>query len=175
MLDLPPMTDVLEPGVRLLLVGINPGRRSAELDRHFAGPGNRFWPALSASGLLPEPFGFDDQHRLTGVGIGITNLAARPTATAAEVTAAELREGGAIVAAKAEQLGVAVVAVLGLTAYRIAFGRPKAVRGPQAEHPGWWLLDNPSGLNAHAQVPTLAAQLAAAGAAAGLPVRPPAA
>lgn len=172
MLDLSAMTDVGGPSVRLLLVGINPGRCSAELDRHFAGPGNRFWPALSASGLLPEPFGFPDQHRLPGLGIGITNLVSRPTATAAEVTAAELREGGAVVVAKAERLSAAVVAVLGLTAYRIAFGNPKAQRGPQADHPGWWLLDNPSGLNAHAQVPVLAAQLAEAGRAAGLAVRP---
>lgn len=164
--------DVIGPSVRLLLVGINPGRRSAELNRHFAGPGNRFWPALSASGLLPRPFAPSDQDELPDHGIGITNLVPRATATAAEVAAEELRSGAARLGEKTRGWGIDVVAVLGVTAYRTAFSRPRAARGRQPDRPGWWLLDNPSGLNAHAQVPELARQFAAAGAAAGLPAGP---
>ncbi|WP_370328169.1 mismatch-specific DNA-glycosylase [Euzebya sp.] len=160
--------DVLSPDVRLLLVGINPGRRSAELNRHFAGPGNRFWPALSASGLVPGPIGPAEQHELPAHGIGITNLVARATATAAEVTREELRAGGAALVERIAWTDVRVVAVLGVTAYRVAFAAPRAARGPQPDRPGWWLMDNPSGLNAHAQVPELARQIAAAGRAAGL-------
>lgn len=168
-LALNPIDDVIGPDLRLLLVGINPGVRSAQVNRHFARPGNRFWPALSASGLLPRPFGPEDQHLLPDVGIGITNLAPRPSARADEVTAEELRAGAQTLIAKVAALGGPTVAVLGVTAYRIAFRTPRAQRGPQPDRPGWWLLDNPSGLNSHAQIPGVAAQLAAVGAAAGLP------
>ncbi|CAN5289935.1 G/U mismatch-specific DNA glycosylase [soil metagenome] len=166
---LAPIDDVTGPAVRLLLVGINPGRRSAELNRHFAGPGNRFWPALSASGLLPRPFGPADQHLLPALGIGITNLVARPSARAEEVTTSELREGARRLAGVVADLGDPVVAVLGVTTYRVAFRRPGAARGEQPDRPGWWLLDNPSGLNARAQIPQLARMMAEAGGAAGLP------
>ncbi|MBW3602188.1 MAG: mismatch-specific DNA-glycosylase [Actinobacteria bacterium] len=162
--------DVLDHRVRLLLVGINPGRRSAERNRHFAGPGNRFWPALSASGLLARPFGPDDQHLLPAHGLGITNLVARPTSRAAEVTAAELHAGAARLRQLVADLGIPAVAVLGVDAYRTAFERPDATRGQQPDDPRWWLLDNPSGLNAHASVAGLADAFAAAGAAAGLPL-----
>lgn len=168
--DLEPVDDVLGPHVRLLLVGINPSIKTSLTGLHFAHPGNRFWPALSASGLLPHPMGPADQHHLPGHGIGITNLVGRPTATAAEVTRAELRAGGAQLTARATAEGIPVVAVLGITAYRIAFATPRAVRGRQPDRPGWWVLDNPSGLNAHAQVAEVARQLAAAGRAAGLPL-----
>jgi double-stranded uracil-DNA glycosylase len=170
--ELRPVDDVLGPRVRLLLVGINPSVMTSKTGLHFARPGNRFWPALSASGLLSRPLGPEDQHLLPDLGIGITNLAPRPSARADEVTAEELRAGGAALAARVDALGHPMVAVLGVTAYRIAFGAPRAVRVEQPDRPGWWLLDNPSGLNAHAQIPDLAAAFAAVGRAAGLPLHP---
>lgn len=169
--DLPNLDDVIGPGLRLLLVGINPSVLSARRNRHFARPGNRFWPALSASGLLPRPFGPDDQHLLPAHGIGITNLVARPTVRADEVTAEELHAGAEALVTTVHALGDPVVGVLGVTAYRIAFREPRASRGPQPGRPAWWVLDNPSGLNSRAQIPVVAAQLAEVGAAAGLPDR----
>lgn len=168
-----PIDDVLpadDADLRLLVCGINPGVASARTNRHYAGPGNRFWPALSASGLVPHPVGPEDQHLLPGWGIGMTNLVARPSARAAEVTREELRAGGRRLLAFVAEHRPAVTAVLGVTTFRIAFGQPRAQRGPQPDRPDLWLLDNPSGLNAHATVPVLAAALAAAGHAAGLSV-----
>ena len=171
MSELNPIDDLVQPGIRLLLVGINPGVRSAELNQHFARPGNRFWPALHAAGITPRLLRPGEQHELLSMGVGITNLAARPSATAAEVTAEELREG----ALRLEQLVARhrprVVAVLGLTAYRTAFARPKATAGPQPEPLGpaqLWVLPNPSGLNAHTKPADHAAGLRAAAIAAGL-------
>lgn len=166
-----PITDVVAPGLRLLLVGINPGVRSAETGRHFARPGNRFWPALHAAGITPRLFSPDEQDLLPGLGVGITNLVARPSATAAEVTAAELRAGAERLEMLARRLEPRVVAVLGLTAYRTAFGRPRAASGPQAEALGpaqLWVLPNPSGLNAHTKPAAHAEGLGAAATAAGL-------
>jgi double-stranded uracil-DNA glycosylase len=140
---------VVGPGVRLLLVGINPGRRSAELGQHFAGPSNRFWPALHAAGLTPHRLDPSDQWELPGLGIGITNLVARASATAAEINPAELRAGGADLVDKVATWRPRVVAVLGVTAYRTAFGLPDARLGHQGG--AWWVLPNPSGLNAHAR------------------------
>jgi double-stranded uracil-DNA glycosylase len=173
---LPPIADVLGPAVRLLLVGINPGVRSAQRNRHFAGPSNRFWPALHAAGITPELLGPDRQDELVGLGVGITNLAARPSARADELSSDELREGARVLEQKVAELGPAVVAVLGLTAYRIAFARPRATSGRQAERLGaaeLWVLPNPSGLNAHAKPADHAAGLRAVAKAAGLTVTPP--
>lgn len=164
-----PIDDVLGPDVRLLVCGINPGTRSAQSNRHYAGPGNRFWPALSASGLLPHPVGPEDQHLLPGWGIGLTNLVPRPSPRATDVSADELRAGAERLAVLVRQLGNPVVAVLGVTTFRVAFGRPDARRGPQPDIEGFWLLDNPSGLNGRATVPRMAAALAEVGDAAGLP------
>ena len=166
-----PITDVVAPGLRLLLVGINPGVRSAETGRHFARPGNRFWPALYAAGITPRLFSPDEQDLLLGLGVGITNLVARPSATAAEVTSAELRAGAGRLETLARRLRPRVVAILGLTAYRTAFGRPRAASGPQAEALGpaqLWVLPNPSGLNAHTTPSAHAEGLRAAATAAGL-------
>lgn len=166
---LQPIDDVWDPRVRLLLVGINPGRASARRNRHFAGPGNRFWPALAAAGLVEPGIGPDQQHRLPACGVGITNLVERPSATAAEITRDELRAGGRRLLEKVERWRPQAVVVLGVTAYRAAFDAPSCPRGPIQERPGWWLADNPSGLNAHASVDSLARMLARAGARAGLP------
>ncbi len=156
--DLQAIGDVVGPQLRLLLVGINPGVRSAEVGAHFAHPANRFWPALRAAGITPEVWGPDRQMELLRLGVGITNLVARPSARADEVTAEELRRGAADLTRKVEALEPRVVAVLGLTAYRTAFGRPRASIGPQPEPIGQarlWLLPNPSGLNAHYQIDDL--------------------
>ena len=168
--------DLWGPLVRLVLVGINPGRRSGALRRHFAGPGNRFWPALRAAGLVPPDVGVFSQHLLPDLGIGVTNVVPRTTATAAELRLDEVRAGGAALLPKLALWRPRVVAVLGVTAYRAAFGVPRAHTGPQeAVPPGadpsgarWWVLPNPSGLNAHARPEDHAAGLRAAALAAGL-------
>lgn len=161
------------PGTALLLVGINPGRASAAARAHFAGPGNRFWPALAAAGLTDAGWGPSEQGRLVERGVGITNLVARATARADELTIAELRAGGRRLLDSVGLRRPVVVAVLGITAYRRAFDRPDAIRGEQPDQVAgarWWVLDNPSGLNAHARIDQLAAELAAAARAAGLAV-----
>jgi TDG/mug DNA glycosylase family protein len=155
------LPDVLPaPGepFRVLFTGINPGLYSAATGWHFARPGNRFWPALHASGFTPTQLKPSKQQELTRYGLGITNVAPRATAQAAELTTAELREGGARLLALAEAISPRFVAIAGVTAYRIAFGRPKASIGPQAESLGparLWILPNPSGLNASWQLPRL--------------------
>ena len=167
-----PVPDIVGTGTRLLLVGINPGLRSAALGQHFAGRSNRFWPALTAAGLTPVGFGPADQERLPALGLGITNLVARATARADQITAEELRVGATRLRELLDRWTPQVVAVLGVTAYRTAFRRPKATLGPQdatGKGPSWWVLHNPSGLNAHAQLADHAAGLRAAAAAAGLP------
>jgi TDG/mug DNA glycosylase family protein len=169
--DLEPIGDVVAPGLRLLLVGINPGVRSAQLGTHFAHPANRFWPALHAAGITPEVWGAERQTELLRLGVGITNLVPRPSARADEVTADELREGAAQLTRKVDALTPRVVAVLGVTAYRAAFRRPRAVIGPQPEPIGpaqLWLLPNPSGLNAHARPADHARGLRAVAEAAGV-------
>jgi double-stranded uracil-DNA glycosylase len=143
---------ILGPSLRVLFVGINPSLRSAEVGHHFARPGNRFWPTLFAAGFTPRLLRPDEDAELPSHGIGVTNIAARPTRAAAELSRAELRAGAveldAVVRAHAPRL----VAVVGLTAYRTAFDRPKAGWALQPEEIGGrpvWVLPNPSGLNAH--------------------------
>lgn len=171
------LSDVLGPGLRLLLVGINPGRRSAELGQHFAGHGNRFWPALHDAGLVPERLGPADQERLPSFGVGLTNLVARPSARANELTTAELRAGAVALRRQAREWCPVVVAVLGITAYRRAFDEPGARLGLQVHGATptsqWWVLPNPSGLNAHAKPADHAAWLQAVARAAGLHVVAP--
>lgn len=146
--------DVLpEPGepLRVLFSGINPSLYSAATGHHFARPGNRFWPALHRSGFTPRQLDPSEQDELAKYGLGITNVAPRATAQAAELSAAELRDGGARLLALAEERRPRFVAIAGVTAYRAAFGRPRAAIGPQDESLGparLWILPNPSGLNA---------------------------
>ncbi|HVM12790.1 MAG TPA: mismatch-specific DNA-glycosylase [Egibacteraceae bacterium] len=168
-----PLPDITGPGMRLLLVGINPGRRSAALGRHFAGHGNRFWPALYDAGITPEPFGPADQTRLPALGVGLTNIVERETATAKELSPTELRAGGQRLVRMVGVWGPAVVAVLGVTAYRLAFDDPRAALGRRPHTGGdasWWVLPNPSGLNAHAKPADHARWLRTVAVAAGLPV-----
>lgn len=144
--------DVSGPGLRVLFCGINPGLWSGATGHHFARPGNRFWPALHRSGFTGRQYRPDEQQELLALGLGITNVAPRTTAKADELTAEELREGGAALRARVLRLRPRVLAVLGIGAYRTAFGQRRAVLGRQPEGIGdteVWVLPNPSGLNAH--------------------------
>ena len=163
--------DLVDQRVRLLFVGINPGLWTAAVGAHFARRGNRFWPALHASGITPRVVDAsdgmrpDDTDMVLGLGIGITNIVPTASARADELTLDELRIGAVELEAKVRALQPAVVAVLGLTAYRQAFARPKAVAGRQDETLGdaeLWVLPNPSGLNAHDTIDSLAAAYRAA-------------
>jgi double-stranded uracil-DNA glycosylase len=159
-----------DPPLRVLFCGINPGLVSAALNQHFARPGNRFWPALHASGFTPRRLLPAEQGELRGLGLGITNMAARATARADELSADELVAGGRRLLALVARERPAWLAVVGITAYRTAFAAPKAAVGPQDAAPGAtgvWVLPNPSGLNAHWTPTTLAAEFARLRAAAG--------
>ncbi len=156
------IADVLPaPGepFHVLFSGINPGLYSAATGWHFARPGNRFWPALHAAGFTPRRLSPSEQGELAGYGFGITNIAPRATAQAAELTPAELRAGAARLLALARERRPRYVAIAGVTAYRTAFARPRALIGPQPERLGpalLWVLPNPSGLNAAYQASRLA-------------------
>jgi TDG/mug DNA glycosylase family protein len=150
--------DLLADGLKVLFCGINPSLYSAAVGHHFARPGNRFWPALHAGGFTDRRLSAFEDRELLGLGYGITNLVARATAAADELTDAELRRGARLLERKVRRHGPAVVAFLGVGSYRTAFGRPHAGVGPQperfAESPVW-VLPNPSGLNAHYQLADL--------------------
>lgn len=169
--------DLIGLNVRLLFVGINPGLWTAAVNTHFARPGNRFWPALQRAGLTPTTFdasrGLTDAERsmLLDAGIGITNLVPVATARADELDRQQLRVGAARLVETVLTTRPAVVAMLGLTAYRQAFGLPKARAGQQAAGIGGaelWVLPNPSGLNAHETIDSLAAAYRTAAVAAGV-------
>jgi TDG/mug DNA glycosylase family protein len=169
--------DLVGPGVRLLFVGINPGLWTAATQTHFAHPGNRFYPALRRAGILDRNMdragGMTDHDRayLMAQGLGITNLVNRATARADELSPAELRAGSLRLTEFVRKHRPRVVAVAGITAYRTAFGRPRARGG---EQPGLlvgarlWVVPNPSGLNAHETLGTLAEAYAAPARAAGV-------
>ncbi|HYW26596.1 MAG TPA: G/U mismatch-specific DNA glycosylase [Terriglobales bacterium] len=152
--------DVVAPGLRVLFCGINPSLYSAAVGHHFARPGNRFWRTLHGAGFTDRLLSpFEDRHLLDH-GLGCTNLVERATARAQEVTAEELRAGGERLGSLVRDLAPRWLAVLGVSAYRAAFHRPQAAAGPQpfgVGRTGLWLLPNPSGLNAHYQLPDLVA------------------
>ena len=169
--------DLIGPGPKLLFVGINPGLWTAAVQTHFAHPGNRFYPALWRAGIITEPIDAGagmtdaDRERFVSRGLGITNLVRRATAKASELSATEQRAGGEELRELVAVRRPVAVAIAGITAYRTAFGMPKAVPGLQPE--GWgetqlWVVPNPSGLNAHETVETLAAAYAAPARAAGV-------
>jgi double-stranded uracil-DNA glycosylase len=154
--------DVLGPEPDVLFCGINPGLYSAATGHHFARPGNRFWPALHRSGFTPRLLAPAEQDLLPSFGLGITNVVPRATAQAAELSAGEFREGGERLERLVAEVRPRVLAVAGVTAYRTAFGRPKAVIGPQEDRVGGaavWVLPNPSGLNAHWTLERIAGEL----------------
>lgn len=169
--------DLIGPNCRLLFVGINPGLWTAGTQTHFAHPSNRFYPALHRAGLIETEVdpaaGMDGAERahVTSRGIGITNLVARATARASELTAQELREGGARLRRTVAGHMPDVVAVLGITAYRQAFGQRQAALGPQPEpfeRAELWVVPNPSGLNAHETTASLAEWFQRLGVASGV-------
>ena len=153
---------VVAPGLRVLFCGINPGLYTAWAGHHFARPGNRFWPALHRSGFTPRTFDPSEQDQLLDLGIGITNVVDRASATAAELSRAELSAGGQQLVTFVRRWRPAYPAVLGVTAYRAAFDQPKAQVGPQPAlgNTAVWVLPNPSGLNAHWTPAGLAAEFA---------------
>ncbi|MEU5633499.1 G/U mismatch-specific DNA glycosylase [Streptomyces rishiriensis] len=155
--------DVVAGGLRVLFCGINPGLMTAATGHHFARPGNRFWPVLHLSGFTPRLMKPAEQRELLSYGLGITNVVARATARADELSAEEYREGGRLLAAKVGALGPRWLAVVGVTAYRAAFDDRKAAVGPQERLVGdtrVWVLPNPSGLNAHWTTATMAQEFA---------------
>lgn len=164
--------DVIGPDLRVLFCGINPGLMSAHLGQHFARPGNRFWPALHAAGFTPRRFAPAEQHDMLALGLGITNVAGRATARADELSAEELVAGGTLLTEKVAAYRPAWLAVLGVTAYRVAFADKHARVGPQERTIGptrIWALPSPSGLNAHWSPAALAEEFGRLRAAAALP------
>ena len=157
--------DLVDDRVRLLFVGINPGLWTAAVNAHFARRGNRFWPALHRAGITPrlvdvsEGMSPADRELVLGLGIGITNIVPTASARADELSPDELRAGAVALEATVRRWAPAVVAVLGLTAYRQAFAKPKAAQGRQDDvlaDAELWVLPNPSGLNAHETIDSLA-------------------
>jgi TDG/mug DNA glycosylase family protein len=175
------LPDLLGPDVRLLFVGINPGLLTIATQSHFSRRGNRFYPALYAAGIIDHVIdasaGFDpaDRAQLHERGIGITSLVAGATARADELEARELIAGAKALAARVATIAPRVVAILGISAYRIAFAEPHAVAGRQPSGlagAALWVVPNPSGLNAHETVASLAAAYGEVAAAAGVALHP---
>jgi TDG/mug DNA glycosylase family protein len=176
------LPDLLGPAVRLLFVGINPGLRTVAVQAHFGGGSNRFYPALYRAGITDHQISASnglqptDQAQLVSRGVGITNLFAGASARADELTVAELRSGALALETRVAGIQPAVVAMLGITAYRMAFERPTARVGLQAETLGGsalWVVPNPSGLNAHAPLAALATTYREVAVAAGIDVFDP--
>lgn len=168
--------DFLPDGLRLLIVGINPGLVTAATGTHFGRPGNRFYPALVAAGVLPRVPVLDgtprDAQALLGAAhLGITNLVAFASARADELTREQLHEGAEVLREKVARLAPPVIAVVGLSDFRTAFRAPKTVAGEQPDGLAGsrlWVLPNPSGLNAHDTVESLARAYAEPARAAGI-------
>ncbi|WP_304454820.1 G/U mismatch-specific DNA glycosylase [Nocardiopsis sp. YSL2] len=166
--------DVLAEDLDVLFCGINPGLASGAAGHHFANPGTRFWPALHGSGFTPRRLRPDEEQQLLALGLGITNVVERTTAQANELSRAEAVEGGRSLRRKVGSFRPRWLAVLGVTAFRDAFGDRGAKVGPQAMDMGdtrVWLLPNPSGRNAHWQLGPLTEEFARLRRAAGLPDR----
>jgi TDG/mug DNA glycosylase family protein len=156
--------DLIRPGLKVLFCGINPGLYSGATGHHFARPGNRFWPALHLAGFTPRLLSPWEEHLLLDLGLGITNLVARATASAAELRVSELLAGRRRLEQKVKRYSPRYVAVVGIGAYRTAFERPGALMGQQPEsiaRSGLWVLPNPSGLNANHQLADLVRAFAA--------------
>lgn len=150
--------DVIDHELMVLFCGINPGLYSGATGHHFARPGNRFWKALHGSGLTDREWSPYEDRDLPALGLGVTNIVERTTATADELTREELRQGARRLEQKVRRYRPRWVAVLSITAYRVAFVRPRAAIGRQDEgiaDAHLWVLPNPSGLNAHHQIPAL--------------------
>jgi TDG/mug DNA glycosylase family protein len=150
------LKDVIARDLVVLFCGINPGLYSAAAGHNFARPGNRFWPALYGSGFTDRLLTPQEERKLLNYGCGITNIVKRATASAAELTREELIRGARKVKQKVRLYRPRYLAVVGVTAYRTGFSAPKAKIGLQQETIDdclVWVLPNPSGLNAHHQLP----------------------
>lgn len=176
------LPDLLGPDVRMLIVGINPGLLTVAVQSHFGRRGNRFYPALYRAGIVDrlidagDGFVEDDRVHLIARGVGITNLVRTATARADELSTEELRAGAVSLEQRVRKIKPGAVAMLGITAYRTAFARPKAVVGLQPERLGGaplWVVPNPSGLNAHATLDGLAAAYREVAIAAGIDILDP--
>ncbi|HEX6100163.1 MAG TPA: G/U mismatch-specific DNA glycosylase [Thermoanaerobaculia bacterium] len=157
------LPDVIAPDLSVLFCGINPGLYTAAVQQHFGRPGNRFWPTLYRAGFTPRLFDPSEQYELLKLGYGITNVVARATAAADELSRDELLEGGRALTRRVKKYAPRYLAIVGIGAYRTAFERPKAKLGLQEETIGEtriWVLPNPSGLNANYQAGALVALFA---------------
>ena len=173
------LPDLLGPDVRLLVVGINPGLLTVAVQSHFGRRGNRFYPALYRAGVVDrlidaaEGFKPEDLAHLKARGLGITNLVPIATARADELSRDELLAGAIALEERVRVIRPTAVAMLGITSYRTAFGRPKTVTGRQPETLGGaelWVVPNPSGLNAHSSLDDLASAYREVAIAAGIDV-----
>lgn len=176
------LPDLVGPDTRLLLVGINPGLLTAAVQAHFARRGNRFYPALYRAGILDRivdastGFDPDDRAHILARGVGITSLVPAATRRADELSLSDLRSGAESLAARVAEYRPAVVAMLGITAYRVAFARKDAVIGKQPDtlsDAALWVVPNPSGLNAHSSLADLGRAYREVAIAAGIPVYDP--
>jgi TDG/mug DNA glycosylase family protein len=176
------LPDLVGPDTRLLLVGINPGLLTAAVQAHFARRGNRFYPALYRAGIVDRIIdasaGFEDADRahLLNRGVGITSLVPAATRRADELSLGDLREGAVSLTQRVAEYRPTVVAMLGITAYRVAFERKSAVIGRQPDRLAGaelWVVPNPSGLNAHSSLADLAHAYREVAVAAGIPVYSP--
>lgn len=150
--------DIVAPDLQVIFVGINPGLYSAAVGHNFARPGNKFWPAIFRAGFTDRLLSPFEEQELLRYGCGITNIASRATATASELSPGELRNGARLLVRKMKRLNPRCVAIVGISAYRVAFDRPKARLGLQEEkiaNSMLWIVPNPSGLNAHYQLPAI--------------------
>jgi len=174
------LPDLIPHPTRLLIVGINPGLLTVAVQAHFARRGNRFYKALHLAGITDHVIdasnGFDpaDVRQLEELGIGITCIVTEATARAAELSPAQLHQGGVALRERVADLSPTVVAILGISAYRVAFDAPTATVGRQDD---WgesqvWVVPNPSGLNAHSTLDDLATAYREVAVAAGIAVRP---
>ena len=148
----------MAPGLDVIFCGINPGLESARRGHNFARPGNRFWKALHGAGFTPRLLAPEEDRLLPQFGIGMTNVVDRASRGAADLSDDELRAGARVLDGFVREWQPRVLAVVGLGAYRTGFERPKAALGLQPDGLGGrpvWVLPNPSGLNAHYQLPDL--------------------
>jgi double-stranded uracil-DNA glycosylase len=151
--------DVIAPRLDVLFVGINPSLWSGAVGLHFARPGNRFWRALHDAGFTDRLLSPHEGRELLKGRIGVTNLVNSATASADELALADFARGARRIAAKVRRYRPKVVAFVGMGAYRVAFGRPRARGGRQEERLAGadiWVLPNPSGRTAGYQMPALA-------------------
>lgn len=152
------LPDLIKTGLQVLFCGINPGLYSGAVGHHFARPGNRFWTTLFRAGFTDKTMAPVDEEQLLGLGYGITNIVNFATAQASELSLQMLREGAAVLEKKVARFRPKVLAVLGIDAYRKAFGRPEAHVGPQDEgidNTEVWVMPSPSGINASYQIADL--------------------